>query len=152
MDLILWRHAEAHLPKEGQSDLERPLTAKGERQAQRMAEWLNQRIAHSTRILASPALRCQQTVAALGRPVSTVDAIGPGAAAKAVLDAAGWPDAGGTVLVVGHQPTLGETAARALGDGDEHRRLRKGAVCWLRNEPDDAGAVAIHARKSPDDL
>jgi phosphohistidine phosphatase len=26
-----------------------------------MAEWLNQRIAHSTRILVSPALRTQQT-------------------------------------------------------------------------------------------
>ena len=61
MDLILWRHAEAHVIKEGQSDLERTLTTKGERQAQRMAEWLNQRLAHSTRILVSPAVRTQQT-------------------------------------------------------------------------------------------
>ena len=54
MDIILWRHAEAHNPREGQDDLSRTLTAKGERQAQRMAEWLNQRMAHSTRIFVSP--------------------------------------------------------------------------------------------------
>ena len=38
MDLILWRHAEAHVIKDGQTDLERALTAKGERQAQRLAQ------------------------------------------------------------------------------------------------------------------
>ena len=61
MDLILWRHAEAVPEREGLDDLDRPLTPKGERQAQRMAEWLNHRLAHSTRILVSPALRTQQT-------------------------------------------------------------------------------------------
>ena len=38
MDLILWRHAEAHVIREGQNDLDRVLTPKGERQAQRMGE------------------------------------------------------------------------------------------------------------------
>ena len=151
MDLILWRHAEAEDAR-GNDDLGRALTARGRKQAERMAAWLGPRLPATTRIVASPALRCQQTVAALGRPVSTVDAIGPGASAEAVLDAARWPHGGGAVLVVGHQPTLGETAARALGGGDEHRRLRKGAVCWLRSDPDDADAVEVHARKSADDL
>jgi len=58
MDLILWRHAEASELEGAGDDLERALTPKGERQAQRMAEWLNQRLAHSTRILVSPAVRC----------------------------------------------------------------------------------------------
>jgi len=151
MDLILWRHAEAE-DAPGNDDLGRALTARGRKQAERMAAWLAPRLPATTRILASPALRCQQTVAALGRPATTVDAIAPGAAAQAVLDAAGWPAGGGAVLIVGHQPTLGETAARAVGEGDEHWRLRKGAVCWLRNDPGDPGAVAVHARKTPDDL
>ena len=151
MDLILWRHAEAEDAR-GNDDLGRALTERGRKQAERMAAWLGPRLPATTRIIASPALRCQQTVAALGRSVSTVDAIGPGAGAQAVLDAADWPDAGGAVLVVGHQPTLGESAARALGAGDEHCRLRKGAVCWLRSDPDDADAVEVHARKSPDEL
>ena len=67
MDLILWRHAEAVAERPDLDDLERALTPKGERQAQRMGEWLNQRLAESTRILVSPALRCQQTVRGLGR-------------------------------------------------------------------------------------
>ena len=152
MDLIFWRHAEAEDENEALADIDRPLTPRGEKQAQRVGAWLDRHLPEGTRVLCSPALRCQQTVAALGRSVSTVDAIGPGAGAQAVLDAADWPGAGGAVLVVGHQPTLGETAARALGAGDEHWRLRKGAVCWLRSDPDDADAVEVHARKSPDEL
>ena len=66
MDLILWRHAEAVPERDDLPDLERPLTSKGERHAARMADWLNHRLAHSTRILVSPALRCQQTAQALG--------------------------------------------------------------------------------------
>jgi len=102
MDLILWRHAEAELQRPGSSDLERALTTKGERQAKRMADWLNQRITHTTRVLVSPARRCQQTAAALGRDFRTVAAIAPGASPQAVLDAARWPDASEPVLVVGH--------------------------------------------------
>ena len=61
MDLILWRHAQAARKGDLQDDRARPLTHKGERQARRMAAWLNRRLADSTRILASPALRCQKT-------------------------------------------------------------------------------------------
>jgi phosphohistidine phosphatase len=75
MDLILWRHAEAEPKREGQDDLERALTAKGERQAERMAEWLKRRLGDSTRILVSPARRCQQTAKALGRDFKTVPSI-----------------------------------------------------------------------------
>jgi phosphohistidine phosphatase len=56
MDLILWRHAEAVLERPDHDDLDRALTTKGERQAQRVAEWLNQRLAASTRILVSLSL------------------------------------------------------------------------------------------------
>ena len=147
MDLILWRHAQAEDAR-GNDDLGRALTARGRDQAERMAAWLASRLPAATRVLASPALRCQQTVAALGRPATTVAAIAPGASAEAVLAAAGWPDAAGAVLVVGHQPTLGEAAARAMGE-DGGWQIRKGAVCWLRS---GAGAVEIHARKSPDEL
>jgi phosphohistidine phosphatase len=149
MDLILWRHAKAEDARGG-DDLGRALTPLGRDQAERMAGWLAPRLPATTRILASPALRCRQTVAALGRAATTVDAIGPGASADAVLAAAGWPDAGGTVLVVGHQPTLGEIVARALGDGDAGAPMGKGSVCWLRRDAD--GAVVLHARKSAGDL
>jgi phosphohistidine phosphatase len=151
MDLILWRHAEAEDAR-GDDDLGRALTGRGRRQAERMAAWLTARLPAGTRIVASPALRCQQTVAALDMPATTVAAIGPGASAEAVLSVAGWPDAEGAVLVVGHQPTLGDAAARAAGDVGAGWQLRKGAVCWLRHEAEAGGAVRVFARQSPDEL
>jgi phosphohistidine phosphatase len=47
-----------------------------------------------------------------------------------VLQAAGWPDAATPVLVVGHQPTLGNTLGRVLGT--QHCSIDKGAAWWLR--------------------
>lgn len=127
MELIFWRHAEA---EEGSNDLARALTAKGEKQAKRMAGFLNARLPASARILVSPAVRTQQTASALGRAFETVDAIAPGAEADAVLKAAGWPRAEGTVLIVGHQPTLGEAAALLL-QTESGLSVRKGAVWWF---------------------
>jgi phosphohistidine phosphatase len=148
MDLILWRHAEAHaLPEEQaadpQADLQRALTSKGERQAQRMAEWLNRRLPESTRILVSPAVRTQQTALALARPFRTVKALAPDAPAEAVLQAARWPDASEPVLIVGHQPTLGAVAARLLAGLDHSWAIKKAGVWWLRSRQrgEDAGVV-----------
>ena len=117
MDLILWRHAEAgdHLP-DPVADLERPLSPKGERQARRVAEWLNQFLPESTRVLTSPALRCLQTVAPLGRRVKKTPALGPDGDVEGLLAATRWPDAREPVLVVGHQPTLGRVAAYLIHD------------------------------------
>jgi phosphohistidine phosphatase len=153
VDLILWRHAEAVVERPDQDDLLRALTPKGERQAQRMAEWLNQRLAHSTRILVSPALRCQQTVAPLGRAFKTVDALAPGGDVEAVLKAARWGDSVEPVLVVGHQPTLGLVAAQLLAGSALPWSVKKGAVWWLRNRDREGVApVVLQAVQSPDCL
>ncbi len=152
MDLILWRHAEA-VEHGVVADLERPLTTKGERQAARMAEWLNQRLAQTTRILVSPALRCQQTARALGRPFRTVEALAPGAEPEALLAAARWPNAHEPVLLVGHQPTLGFTAAQLVADMPQPWSVKKGAVWWLRNRDREGLAqVVVQAVMAPDCL
>ena len=153
MDLILWRHAEAVPEREGLDDLDRPLTPKGERQAQRMAEWLNHRLAHSTRILVSPAVRTQQTAKALDRSFKTVKAIAPDASATAVLSAARWPESSEPVLIVGHQPTLGHVAALLLGEVAQSWVIKKGAVWWLRSRERETGSqVVLQAVQSPDCL
>lgn len=151
MDLLLWRHAEAHPAREGQDDADRALTAKGERQARRMAEWLNAHIAHSTRILVSPARRCQQTARALDRPYKTLPALATDGTVAALLDAARWPDGGDPVLVVGHQPTLGLAAAFLLSGQEQAWAVRKAAVWWLRHRERDGGTV-LHAVQPPDGL
>jgi len=148
MDLILWRHAEA---EPGDPDLGRRLTSKGLKQAERMAAWLEPRLPDTTRILVSPAARSQQTALALGRKFKVVDEIAPGASAAAVLAAAGWPDGRETVLVVGHQPTLGEVAATLLTGDAAGWSLRKGAVWWLSNRNRDGdSAVVLKLAIGPD--
>lgn len=150
MELILWRHAEASPARAGQDDLARELTAKGERQARRMAEWLTPRLADDALILASPAVRTRQTAEALGRPFSTVPALAPDAAVRAVLDAAGWPDAPAPVVVVGHQPTLGMVAATLLAGQPLRWSIRKGAVWWFRRRDGEEGGLLLQAVQSPE--
>lgn len=151
MDLILWRHAEAELIRPGQGDLQRALTQKGERQALRMAQWLGARLPDSTRVIASPALRTRQTAQALERKFRTVPSIAPDASVDDLLVAAGWPGAGVPVLVVGHQPTLGMTAARLLSGADQPWAIKKAAVWWLRlREREGEAHIALHAVQSVD--
>ena len=153
MDLILWRHAEAFEMREVDDDLQRALTPKGERQAQRMAEWLGQRLAHSTRILVSPALRCQQTAKALDRKFKTLNELAPDGNGEALLKAARWPDASEPVLIVGHQPTLGLVASYLLSELPQPWTLKKGAVWWIRGRNrEDLAQVILLAVQNPDCL
>lgn len=151
MDLILWRHAEAFEMREVQDDLDRALTPKGERQAQRMADWLNRQLPSSTRVLASPARRTQQTAQALDRKFKTLDALAPDSTVDALLHAARWPDAREPVLVVGHQPTLGLAAAYLASGQAQAWPVKKGAAWWLRaREREGQLQVVLHAVIGPD--
>ena len=150
MNLLLWRHADAEDGAPGRSDEERRLTAKGEKQAKRMAGWLEKQLPAEVRVLASPAKRAQQTAQALTRKFETTAEVGTGAGPESVLKAAGWPRGDGTVLVVGHQPTLGQAAALALEGRPADWSLKKGAVWWLESRP--RGDVVVRAVLAPDQL
>ena len=134
MDLLLWRHAEA---ENGSPDSQRKLTPRGEKQAQQMAAWLRTHAPDNLRILVSPATRCQQTAKALGLPFETDQRIGPGSSVGDLLSAINWPEGGPekhhTVLVVGHQPTLGRTAALLLSENEAEWSIKKGSVWWFNN-------------------
>lgn len=150
MNLILWRHAEAEVQQPGQDDLARKLTSKGQRQARRMAEWLDERLPASARILVSPSIRTQQTVEPLGRRFKTVAALAPDCSADGLIKATGWPDADDTVLVVGHQPTLGLVASRLLSGTDQYWSVKKGAVWWIeRREREGVAEVTLVAVQGP---
>lgn len=128
MNLILWRHAEA---EEGSPDVERELTPKGEKQAQKMAKWLQDHLDEPARLLASPAKRAQQTAQALDEKIETKNELAVGSSAIRILRAIGWPDAQGTVIVVGHQPTLGQLAALLLSGTEADWNIKKGAIWWF---------------------
>ena len=132
MDLLLWRHAEA---EDGFPDLKRILTARGEKQAAQMAEWLRKHAPKNLSILVSPAIRCQQTAKALGLPFEADKRLGTNSNATDLLAAAGWPEGKGApaVLIVGHQPTLGQTAALLLSGEEDDWTIKKGALWWFSN-------------------
>ena len=134
MDLLLWRHAEA---EQSSPDLKRKLTARGEKQAAQIGGWLRNNAPKKLRILVSPARRCQQTAAALGLPFETDRRLAPDSDVASLLAAIAWPDGSeadpGAVLVVGHQPTLGQTAALLLSGEEAGWTIKKGALWWFSN-------------------
>jgi len=148
MELILWRHAEA---EDGSPDMERALTAKGRKQAARMAEWLDRALPQHCRILVSPALRALQTAQALDRKFKTLPALAPDSGAVQVLKACHWPDSREPVLVVGHQPTLGRIAALLIAGSEQDWTLRKANICWITQKKDEqASAPSLRAILGPD--
>jgi phosphohistidine phosphatase len=150
MDLILWRHAEA---VDGTPDLARKLTPKGERQAKETAAWLRARLPKQIRILVSPAKRALQTAQALTDQFEIVEEIAPGASPAAVLAAAGWPDTKTSVMVVGHQPTLGMVAAMLIAGEPMPWSIRKGGVWWLSHRiRGEAPQTVVRAVIAPDFL
>jgi phosphohistidine phosphatase len=140
MELILWRHAEA---ADGHPDASRPLTRHGHAQAKLIARWLGPRLPADLRLVASPAVRAQETARALARSFETHEGLAPGADAEALLEVAGWPDAERPVMLVGHQPTLGEAAAQLIDGRHTSWRIGKGAVWWLRSRKRKGRGEAI---------
>ncbi len=148
MELILWRHAEA---EDGLPDAARNLTKRGRKQADDMAAWLKRRLPRRVAVVASPAARTEQTAAALDLPFETDRRIGVGASAADVLGAIGWPDRAETVVVVGHQPTLGRVAALLLAGAEAEWSVRKGAVWWLTTRHrEGAQQVVLRAVIAPE--
>lgn len=154
MDLLLWRHAEAQLwVKEESDDMERVLTARGEKQAVRMAAWLDRQLPEGTRILVSPARRAEQTALALGRKYKVRPELGPQGTVEQLLELVQWPDGKTTTLVIGHQPVLGQTIVQLLGLQASECPVKKGAVWWLRHRQREGEAkTVLLSVQSPDVL
>jgi len=152
MQLILWRHAEAE--DDAPSDLARQLTVKGHRQAEKMAAWLKSQVdvgATPWRVIASPAVRTQQTAQALGVVFETLDEIAPDVSAQSVLKAAHWPQGNENVVVVGHQPTLGMVAAQLMNGVDGYVAVKKGAMWWFEmRQKGGTPQTVLRAMASPD--
>ena len=150
MNLILWRHAEAE--DAAATDLARQLTPRGRKQAQAAAKWLRHRLDDSAVILASPAARTVQTVEALTDQYRTIDTLAPGVSAADILAAAGWPEGiAETVVVVGHQPTLGHVVSHLISGQQAEWTIKKGGIWWLASrERHGDGQVVVRAVVSPD--
>lgn len=151
MELILWRHAEAeaHKPDELADQL-RVLTPKGSRHASRIGAWLDRQLPTQCRVLASPATRCVQTAEALGRKFATADALNTDSTPERILDAAGWPDARMPVVVVGHNPLLGQVASLIFSGSRQDWKIRKASIFWIASKGEDDPAPFVRLAAGPD--
>lgn len=116
MDLFLLRHADAL--DRAPSDMERPLSEKGHRQAAKVAQHLAKATPRPALILSSPALRTMETAQPvadiLGLEILTCEWAQPGMHPEDAIDALKTFRDSGPLLLVGHQPDLGLLAARLL--------------------------------------
>jgi phosphohistidine phosphatase len=116
-----------------------------------MGAWLDRVLPASCKILSSPTARTLQTVEALGRKYKIVSEIGPDATAYEVLHAAGWPDARGQVLVVGHQPWLGRVASLVLTGVEQDWTIKKSNAWWIaQRDRDEGNAIYLKAVLAPE--
>ena len=122
MRIYIVRHGEAELATLGASDAERQLTAKGQRQAARVGTALRVLGGIPAVVLTSPLPRARQTaelaVEAMTDkrrrpPIRILDRLAPGACAGDVL--AAIPTDPPSVMLVGHQPTLGALVGVLIG-------------------------------------
>ena len=159
--IILWRHAEAEELFDGndmlQRDMQRALTQKGQRQATDMAKWLKPQLPKASILQCSPALRAFQTAEAIqdvGKSckININQALKPDASLNTVLANIAQFNSCKCLVLVGHQPWLGQLAAHLLGISlTEHAKdllIKKGAIWWLRLDKtlDKVREEAVSAR------
>jgi phosphohistidine phosphatase len=138
IELLLVRHAiAAERGPKYPDDRLRPLTAEGARRFKDVVRGLDALGVGCDLILTSPLVRAEDTATLLasglrGRPpVQVLAALAPGGAASEVIAAIGRSARKHTrIALVGHQPDLGELAARLLGAHGQIE-FRKGAVCAI---------------------
>lgn len=119
--LLLLRHAKSDYP-DGVVDHERPLAARGTREAALAGDWIRANVPPIDAVLCSTATRTRQTLDRTGidAPVRYVDRIYD-ATPGAVIDVINGVESEfgadvSTVLLIGHEPAMSATAL-GLSDG-----------------------------------
>jgi phosphohistidine phosphatase len=137
LELYLVRHAPAAERGPGwPEDEARPLTSDGAAKFRKAVEGLAALGVHIDLVLTSPLVRCRQTAEILadgipGRPrIQPLDALAPGGGHAAVITEASRVAKRPRVALVGHEPDIGQLAAKLLGTR-RALEFRKGAVCRI---------------------
>ncbi|MFA7350348.1 MAG: histidine phosphatase family protein [Methylotenera sp.] len=147
-NLILWRHADAEVESASGKDCDRALTKKGRKDAIKIAKWLNQHLPANTEIICSPARRCLETAAALhdlnGVKIKEAEFLSVDSSVERIAKEVINADSSKTMLIIGHQPTLGMLIAKLLGLNERTCVVKKGAAWWLRQRyVDDAEKTTL---------
>ena len=151
-DLLIMRHAKSSRESDAATDFDRPLSARGERDAPRMGRWILEQGLVLDRILSSPARRARQTArrvaeaAGFDRAEVEFDDRLYGAGLAVLLELLGEID-GGRVLLVCHNPGLEMLVDRLAGGRaprDGGKFFPTAALAHFR----DGGLVSIERPRS----
>lgn len=156
--LYLLRHAKSSWVDPTLSDLQRPLAARGRRDAKRIAKHLRRLGDEPELVLCSPAMRTRETLE-LVRPAigsSTIvleDELYAASSDELLARIRLVPDPVASVMLIGHNPGLQQLALLLASSGDERERLEAKfptaalatlavATSWSRLAPTDATLTA----------
>jgi phosphohistidine phosphatase len=136
--IILFRHASAESQSSSGEDFDRALSPLGQKQAESAAKWLKEHLSRTPIIVASTALRTQQTAMAVAEQLQGARVISEAslyeatpAAILKVLDA----QTDSHVILIGHNPGLEATLALlTTGQSSAVRGMTTAAVAWLTAE------------------
>jgi phosphohistidine phosphatase len=128
--LVLLRHAKSAWPS-GVPDHDRPLAGKGRRNAKATGGWFTAEGPRPDLVLCSDALRARQTweitAAVLDpAPACRLEPTLYGGAPEELIDLArATPGDVGTLVLIGHEPTMSQTADLLAGRGSDASALRR---------------------------
>lgn len=145
--LVLLRHAKSDYP-DGVGDHERPLAARGRREAALAGDWLRATLPPIDAVLCSTATRTRQTLERTGidAPVCYLDRLydaTPGTVIDEITKVAQrFAHPVGTLVVIGHEPAMSAVALGLAAAEDSDRRAAEdvaakfptSAIAVLRTE------------------
>jgi phosphohistidine phosphatase len=124
-NLVLMRHAKSAYPDGFPShiaDHDRPLASRGGREARLAGDWLRTNLPAVDSVLCSTATRARETLAGTGidAPVRYIERLYGAAPGTVIEEINRVTDDVGTLLVVGHEPTMSAVAVTLAGaDGTD---------------------------------
>jgi phosphohistidine phosphatase len=137
ISLYLVRHAVAADRGDAYpDDTKRPLTPRGALRFRRAVKGLASLDPRIELVLTSPLVRARQTANILAEllpsrpPLEEIDPLAPGASFDALMRALASHGRLSGIAIVGHEPGMGETAARLVG-ARSPIPFKKGAVCRI---------------------
>ena len=137
LELYLIRHGiAAERGEEYPDDSKRPLTSGGMSKLRDEAKGLNELEVTFDLIITSPLVRTKQTAEIVAatlkeKPqVITSDSLAPAGTPAAVVQELGKHARQARIALVGHEPNLGELAARLIG-AKSPIEFKKGAICRI---------------------
>ena len=137
LELYLIRHGvAAERGEDYPDDSKRPLTSAGISRLRKEAKALDSLGVGFDHIITSPLVRTKQTADVFAETlkskpaVSQSDALAPAGTPAAIIQELGKVAKKGRIALVGHEPNIGELAARLIG-ARAPLEFKKGAICCI---------------------